>query len=237
MPQTDRRSGSNEPYTAQRRMRWIMLALLNLAIAMSGAVVARADSPPPAQLVKDIKPTFEPGGSAQPGIGDGGFAGDGSTIYFTARDAELWKSDGTPAGTALVKDINPGRAGSEPSFLTILSGTLFFRADDGSTGPELWKSDGTPQGTVLVKDIFPSYYGSGLQQLTNVNGTLFFIAQRQVNYPVLWKSDGTPDGTAIVKETAADWLTSVDGTLFFTARDSPTGRSCGNRTARLTAPS
>ena len=36
----------------------------------------------------------------------------GDTLYFWADDGvngdELWKSDGTEAGTVLVKDINPG---------------------------------------------------------------------------------------------------------------------------------
>ena len=104
----------------------------------------------------------------------------GSTAYFTADDGvhgvELWKSDGTAAGTVLVKDINPGSAGSEPSNLTNVNGTLFFAADDGANGPELWKSDGTAAGTVLVKDINPGSAGSGPYFLTNVNGTLFFTA-------------------------------------------------------------
>ena len=34
------------------------------------------------------------------------------TLYFSANDnahgQELWKSDGTAAGTVMVKDINPG---------------------------------------------------------------------------------------------------------------------------------
>ena len=48
-----------------------------------------------------------------------GMVAIGSTAYFTADDGvhglELWKSDGTAAGTVLVKDINPGSASSDPS--------------------------------------------------------------------------------------------------------------------------
>ena len=78
----------------------------------------------------------------------------GGTLFFAADDgangSELWKSDGTAAGTVLVKDITPGsRRGSCPSDLTNVNGTLFFAANDGTSGRELWKSDGTAAGTVL----------------------------------------------------------------------------------------
>src|SRR5690349_14065930 len=53
----------------------------------------------------------------------------GSTTYFAADDGvngmELWKSDGTAAGTVLVTDINPGLGGSNPRYLTNVNGTLF----------------------------------------------------------------------------------------------------------------
>ena len=82
--------------------------------------------------------------------------------YFLGYDgptgAELWKSDGTTAGTVLVKDINPGIGSSSVHDFTIANGLLFFRADDGTHGSELWKTDGTAAGTSLVADLEP---GSG----------------------------------------------------------------------------
>ena len=102
-------------------------------------------------LVKDIHAdAYASGPSYLTGVGE--------TLFFTARDgthgSELWKSDGTRAGTVLVKDIRPGaRCGYGPDSLTGVGGTLFFAADDGTRGSELWKSNGTAAGTVLVKDI------------------------------------------------------------------------------------
>src|SRR5262245_57028887 len=159
----------------------------------------------------------------------------GSTTYFTADDGvhgwELWKSDGTGAGTTLVKDINPASASSYPGSLTNVNGTLFFSANDGNHGVELWKSDGTESGTVLVKDNNASgSYGGGSipSNLTNVNGTLFFTAYDPATGGWgLWKSNGTAAGTVVVRggySSSPGSLTSVNGTLFFNAmHDGTTG--------------
>ena len=83
--------------------------------------------------------------------------GEDDTIYFRAGDAtrgnELWKSDGTSAGTVMVQDFNSGGSSTWLTYLTAIGNTLFFKADDGVNGDELWKSDGTSAGTVMVKDI------------------------------------------------------------------------------------
>ncbi|HLL82675.1 MAG TPA: HYR domain-containing protein, partial [Longimicrobium sp.] len=63
-------------------------------------------------------------------------------LFFTGQDAaggrELWKSDGTPAGTALFADLNPGAGDSSPRGLVKVNGRLLFFADDGVHGSEPW---------------------------------------------------------------------------------------------------
>src|SRR5258707_879639 len=101
-------------------------------------------------------------------------------LYFTASDVthgdELWRSDGTAAGTMLVMDSNPGSAASAQTGLTNVNGPLFFMGFDPAHGMELWKSDGTSNGMALVSDINPGTVSSIPSFLTNVNGTLFFSA-------------------------------------------------------------
>ena len=101
----------------------------------------------------------------------------------------------------LVKDINTGSIGSNPSYLTDVNGTLFFAADDGAHGRELWKSDGTAAGTTLVKDIYPAAHGyyallsrARPQQPDQRQRHAVLRGQRR-HWPELWKSDGTAAGT------------------------------------------
>src|SRR6202023_2563521 len=64
------------------------------------------------------------------------------TLFFPANDgvhgAELWQSNGTAAGTVMIKDINAGPANSYPFDLVNANGTLFFSANDGIHSAEPW---------------------------------------------------------------------------------------------------
>jgi uncharacterized repeat protein (TIGR01451 family) len=156
-------------------------------------------------MVKDINPA----------AGPGWLTNVAGTLYFTASDgsngAELWRSDGTAAGTVMVKDINPGQDSGQPEWLTDVGGTLYFAASDDSHGRELWRSDGTAAGTVMVSDINPGSAGGYPQFLTDVGGTLLFQANDGESGTELWRSDGTADGTYLVADIFGGPPSSIDG--------------------------
>jgi ELWxxDGT repeat protein len=127
----------------------------------------------------------------------------GDTFFFPGRDAdhgaELWASDGTPAGTRLVRDIAPGSFSSELIDLTPFQGKLYFTAWNEELGRELWRSDGTEAGTVLVKDIDP-LSPSEPMLLTVHADRLWFFADDGEHGRELWSSDGTAAGTKLAVE-------------------------------------
>jgi uncharacterized protein (TIGR03437 family) len=127
---------------------------------------------------------------------------------------ELWKTDGTEAGTALLKDINPGPADGvvEEPEMVLTGETLFFPADDGLHGLELWKSDGSAAGTVMVRNIHAATgIGSDPRAFTDLNGILMFFAASGQSSNELWRSDGTEAGTVLVQDLR---LKAPTGALF-----------------------
>src|SRR5215217_5800082 len=127
----------------------------------------------------------------------------GKRIYFTANDGkhglELWKSDGTVKGTREVKDIKPGKIGSDPDSLTAFGGVLIFAAADGKDGPELWGSDGTWAGTTLLRDLAPGAVGSEPGEFTTSGKFMYFAASTPSAGEELWALQSKGIGRQISK--------------------------------------
>lgn len=103
----------------------------------------------------------------------------GDRLLFTADGGdgygiELWQTDGTPAGTTRVTDINPGAGSSSPGGFAVAGERVLFSARDGEHGFELWESDGTAAGTRMVQDINPGPFASWPYGV--VSGANFFFA-------------------------------------------------------------
>ncbi|MFN7134689.1 MAG: ELWxxDGT repeat protein, partial [Myxococcales bacterium] len=177
-------------------------------------------------MLKDVNPasTGTTNGSAY-----GEFTVVGNRLFFVANDGsglKLWATDGTSAGTAVVKALRPDAPAGSIAQLTRVGSTLFFVADDGVHGAELWSSDGTDAGTRLVRDVRAGPAGSGIGELTAVGARVYFVANDGPHGAELWVSDGTAQGTRLVKDVlpgargaSPSALTAIDGLLFFGADD------------------
>src|SRR5438309_5698350 len=97
-----------------------MMARLSLWILALGLLLSDPGVAQPARRVKDISQ------AARPPASPGSPKALGGSLYFGIDDGasgqELWKSDGTPQGTDIVRDIAPGSFSSSPALFTELNG-------------------------------------------------------------------------------------------------------------------
>ena len=169
------------------------------------------------------------------GSGPNGLFDHNGVLFFSAQgpvsSAELWKSDGTQAGTVRVNDLTAA-AGSLRKPVT--SGNLlFFLTWHPAGGYHLWRTDGTESGTFILKALGATF---GPQpELMDVNGRLVFSVQLWISSQrqgSLWRSDGTPEGTVSFRtfepnpdsDLTVTQFASYNGSLYFLVKH-PTGRS------------
>jgi ELWxxDGT repeat protein len=164
-----------------------------------------------------------------------GLVSTGDALYFggltigpsgVSTYGEPWRSDGTLAGTHLVKAISPA-----PSSImrqgVAYAGAYYFVLQQEHTGFELWRSDGTAAGTALVVDLLPGALSGNPTDPVPWNGLLYFCG-RDATGSALWRSDGTAAGTTPVKRfpeqgAMAMSLALVGNRLFLAAQTAAVG--------------
>ncbi|MDX2169021.1 MAG: hypothetical protein SF182_18280 [Deltaproteobacteria bacterium] len=116
-------------------------------------------------------------------------------VWFSAVDPasgrELWRSDGSAAGTRQVVELIPGPTGANPTELVAWQNGIAFVAADGSGGTALYRSDGTPAGTQRLTDLLPGHTWLRPHALAVEGDALYFAAGEGE----VWRTDGRLAGT------------------------------------------
>ena len=168
-------------------------------------------------LIRDLNPG---GGTAFPygvrvrtaatALPDGNFV-------FAADDGihgvELWRTDGTDAGTVLVQDLKTGTSASTPEGFVPLGGKVYFTAT-ASGGWGLWSTDGTSAGTAQVLSIAAGEPGLTRPPMTRVGNRLYFASGF---FGTLLSSDGTAAGTQSLNVDYALAISSLGNSAMFLA--------------------
>ncbi len=149
--------------------------------------------------------------------------------YFFHADAafgrQLWKSDGTIAGTGMVADISPGVNGVSAGEIVAVGDRIYFTPIVGGVGVEPWVTDGTAVGTMLLMDIGSGIASSYPEGFATFGDKVVFSASIVSVGRELWVSDGTPAGTSLAYDVFPgstsgdpDEFTELGELLFFNAR-------------------
>lgn len=134
----------------------------------------------------------------------------GGKLYFGCGNAtsgtELCVTDGTAAGTSIVKDLVPGIRSGEPIFLGVVGARLLFSAVDASSSLALrglWSTDGTSAGTIRL--LAPAPNGDVLTRFQDTSATLggfaYFGCYTAATGSELCRTDGTVAGTSVLDLT------------------------------------
>lgn len=126
------------------------------------------------------------------------------TFFFATTPGsgeEVWLSDGTPQGSRLLADINPGPGDSSPTFHGQLGDVIFFTGRGGDGFRQLWRSDGTEAGTFLLTALQSGNPIPSERTAMSDHGLFLAVGVSENIEGFLWFSDGTVAGTRLINNT------------------------------------
>jgi len=135
--------------------------------------------------------------------------------------AQLMISDGSLAGTKLLRDIHTRGQSPAPSRFTRFGDRVLFAADDGARGNELWVTDGTKDGTELYQDLTPGSAGTVINAIFATNSRVFLRSSQDY-----LTTDGSAAGTVLLPGVRGS-RASLMGGILLVAGDHELWRSDG----------
>lgn len=118
--------------------------------------------------------------------------------YFRAADAshglELWRSDGSAAGTYRLTDLCPGPCHGVVAVFGVVQNQVLFGGQESGLGHELWRTDGSLGGEQPVADLCPGDCSPSVRGWTIWADRLWLLTGSNQTAG-LWTSDGTRAGT------------------------------------------
>lgn len=149
------------------------------------------------------------------------FQGDEYNAGGNIQNREIWRTDGTAAGTQLVVDLHP-QGNSNAAQFTVMADSLYFVADfkfNGiNYGKEIYRLE-KDNSYDLVKDIKPGSSHSNPSELTVLNDKLYFVAEPTTGAFAAYATDGTEAGTIELKRHPSQKaynFTAVNDAVYFT---------------------
>ncbi len=167
-------------------------------------------------------------------INDPGQVANGNILYYVpANDPvtgpEVWRTDGTEAGTRVVKDITPGVGGfSQPILFPFKTGVGILRGD-------IFYGDGSPDNAALLNSADGDGYGPNNPVV--LGDKAYFVGGASPFGQAIWRTDGSADGTFPLSAggfdgtgaaggcPCAQMLGGLGGKLLFVGRDQSTNDS------------
>ncbi len=176
-------------------------------------------------LVKDIRSGVQ---SSNPKI-----LGDlnGKLIFMAStvtQGYELWISDGTDAGTSMLKDLSTDMS---KSMITgsklVVDSLIYFSIHNSDNTNSLWRTNGTADGTIKL---FESAAVTALAERSTLfafKNRVFFTGHDTLNGDELWVTDGTVQGTQLFcninklpgKGSSVIEIATLNDQLYFKADD------------------
>ena len=182
---------------------------------------------------------LEPAGGPLSVAGGDSFQPSGPFVFSANSEGsgyEVWRSDGSSAGTHRLADLVDGSISSNPFSFQSWNGKVYFTADDRRVGRELYATDGTVAGTARVRDLRGDPDGSRPSDFVEIRGRLLFLADAtnpgQLS-PYGNPTDYVPAGdlftvvgdraVPLLERRRARGLTRIGDRAFFVARNLPPG--------------